>query len=184
MRWEDLFADLEAELAAAEAAELADEVADRTRRALAAVKLGDRLRAAVGAPVELAVLGGSRIRGPLRAVGPDWVLVEESTGEALVPQAALGSVGGIGALAEPSTSVVEARLDLASALRGLARRRAAVRLELRDSAQLAGTIDRVGADALDLAVHPQGEARRASAVRQVAVIPLSALAVVRAEAGS
>ena len=182
MRWESLFADLEAELAAAEAAELAGEVADRTRRALAEVRLADRVRAAVGAAVELLLLGGARVRGRLTAVGPDWLLVMESGGEALVPQAAVGSVGGLGALSEPSTSVVEARLDLASALRGLARRRAGVRLELRDGAALSGTIDRVGADALDLAQHPQGEARRAGSVKQVVVVPLAALAVVRSEA--
>lgn len=183
MRWESLFADLEAELAAAEAAELAGEVAERTRGERAAVRLADRLRAAIGAEVELVLLGGAdRLRGRLEATGPDWSLLVDSSGvEHLVPHSGVAAVSGLGVLAEPSTSQVEARLDFVSGLRGIARRRAAVRIRLVDGGEWVGTVDRVGADALDLAVHAPGEARRASAVRQVAVIPLRAIAAVRAD---
>lgn len=183
VRWESLFADLEAELDAAAAAELAGEVAERTRGERAAVLLADRLRAAIGADVELVLLGGTeRLRGRLEASGPDWSLLVDAAGvEHLVPHGGLAAASGLGVLAEPSSSAVEARLDFASGLRGIARRRAAVRLRLTDGGAWVGTIDRVGADALDLAVHAPGEARRARAVRQVAVIPLRAIAAVRAD---
>ncbi|MDX6275781.1 MAG: hypothetical protein QOJ92_2991 [Frankiales bacterium] len=182
MRWEALFADLEAELAAAEAAELAGEVADRTRSALAQTRLADRLRAAQGAELELVLLGGLRVRGRLAASGPDWSLIAESSGaELLVPHEALAAVAGAGTLGESSASVVDARLDFASALRGIARRRAGVRVRLLDGTESAGTIDRVGADALDLALHPEGEARRRGAVRQVVIVPLKSLGSVRAD---
>lgn len=183
MRWESLFADLEAELAAGEAAELAGEVAERTRGERAAVRLADRLRAAVGAEVELVLVGGvGRLRGRLEATGPDWSLLIDASGvEHLVPHRGFAAVAGLGALNETSSSQVEARLDFLSGLRGIARRRSAVRLRLVDGGEWVGTIDRVGADALDLAVHAPGEPRRAGAVRQVVVIPVRAVSAVRAE---
>lgn len=183
MRWESLFADLEAELAAAQAAELAGEVAERTRGELASVRLADRLRAALGAEVELVLLGSTdRLRGRLEATGPDWSLLVDASGvEHLLPHSGVAAVSGLGVIAQPSSSPVEARLDFVSGLRGIARRRAAVRIRLVDGGEWVGTVDRVGADALDLAVHAPGEARRTSAVRQVAVIPLRAIAAVRAE---
>jgi hypothetical protein len=109
-------------------------------------------------------------------------LITEPTGaELLIPQAAVAAVGGAGTLSEATVSVVEARLDLASAVRGIARRRAAVRVRLLDGTELVGTVDRVGADALDLAMHPAGEPRRSGAVRQVVIVPLASVASVRAD---
>jgi len=66
-------------------------------------------------------------------------------------------------------------------LRGIARDRSAVRLLLRDGSALAGTVDRVGADFVELAAHPAGELRRRVEVRDVLVVPTAALAVVRRE---
>ena len=54
-----------------------------------------------------------------------------------------------------------------------------MRLVLVDGSVLPGTIDRVGADHLDLAEHGRGELRRAAAVRQVRLVPLAALVAVR-----
>ena len=152
MRWKGLFEDFEGQLAAAEAAELDGEVADRTRREAALVRLVDRLAAFVGGEPALHVQGAGLLRGRLVDVGPDWVLLDDAGCELLVPLAAvLGVTGPGGRAAVPDTGAVAARLDLRWALRGLARSRTGVSLTLTDGSQVTGTLDRVGADPLDVA---------------------------------
>jgi hypothetical protein len=182
VRWEALFGDLEAQFEQAEAAQLSVEVADRTRRELARIRLVDRLRAAMGRQLTCAVAGGATISGRLLDVGTDWLLVSDgSTREALVPLAAVMGLTGLGPWAsEPgSEGAVAKRLDLRYVLRALARDRSGVSCLLMDGSMVTGTLDRVGADFVDLAEHPLGEPRRPAAVRAVRSIPLGALALVR-----
>jgi hypothetical protein len=181
VRWRRLFDDLEAQLDAALDAELAGEVAERSRREAALVHLRDRLAPAVGARVAVDLPGAGAVQGVLADTGVDWLLLEQSgAGEVLVPLGAVLGVTGLGAgAAQPDASVVGGRLDLRWALRGLARSRTAVRLVLLDSSVLPGTLDRVGADHVDLAEHDRDELRRATAVRQVRLVPLAALVAVR-----
>lgn len=182
MRWEALFADLEAELLAAEGEELATEVADRSRREAARLRLSDRLRPAISSSLIVATCGGTTPTGRLEAVGPDWLLLTEGGGrEVLVASAAVLSITELGArTAEPgSGGSVAARLDLRFALRGLARSRVGVSVTLADGTVVAGTLDRVGADFVEVAEHSAGEPRRAGFVRAVRTIPLTALMTVR-----
>ena len=182
MRWDELFRDLEAQAEAAERAEVDAEVTDRSRRELAAVRLTDRLRAAGGSTLTLSVTGGLRITGLLADTGPDWLLLEEAGGgSALVPLAAVLGLAGLPpwASAPDSEGAVAARLRLGYALRGLARDRAAVTVFLTDGAAVAGTIDRVGADFLEVTEHPVGEPRRRGAVRGARVLPFAGVALVR-----
>ena len=181
MRWQALFDDLEGQLAAAYAAELAGEVADRTRREAALLRLVDRLRAAQGAVVAVSLPGAGSLRGRLLDAGADWLLLDEGGGrEVLVPLSAVLGISGLGSqTAAPDGGPVAKRLDLRWALRGLARSRSGVALGLADGTLVTGTLDRVAQDHLDLAEHGLGEARRAAVVRQVRVVPLSAVALVR-----
>jgi len=187
-RWEALFRDLDAQFEAAEAAELAAEVADRTRREIALVRLGDRLRAALGGNLTIGVSGGEVLSGALLTVGPDWLLLGAGPGgspdgrDTVVVLSAVQSLTGLGArfLPPETEGRVAARLDVRHALRALARSRVAVRVLLRDGSVVVGTLDRIGADHLDLAEHDAGEARRSGAVRRVRTVPLAALAAVRA----
>lgn len=185
VRWDDLFTDLEAQAAALDVAERAGEISERTRIEFATIAMHDRLRAAVGAPVRLSLAGGLSVGGTLTRVGADWLLLDEGRArEAFVVLASVRTVAGLARYsATPgSDGVVLARLTLRSALRAVARDRSGVRLHLVDGDVLAATIDRVGADFVEVARHPAGEARRRGEVRDLALVPFSALAAVRREA--
>jgi hypothetical protein len=182
VRWDRLFEDLEAQLEVAEREEFAAEVSDRSRREVALVHLADRLRTALGTPVELTIVGTGPLAGVLRRVGASWLLLDVSAQPAaLIPSEAILAARGLpGGVVEPArVGVVESRLDLAHVLRAITRDRAPVTLWLRDGTQCTGTLDRVGADFVDLAEHPAGEPRRAGQVSAVRTVTFAGIGAVR-----
>lgn len=186
MRWERLFEDLEAQAEAAERAELDAEVAERSRFEVGRLRLADRLRPAVGRQLRLTCRGAGALTGELVRLGTGWLLLTESAHrDVLVAVDAVTSISGLPARSAPAPNEsgakarIAARLDLRAALRGLGRDRAGVQAMLVDGERVSGTIDRVGADFVELAEHPQGEVRRPAAVLGVRTIPLPAIACVR-----
>ncbi len=185
MRWEGLFADLDAQAAALETAERAAEVEERARAELGRIRLVDRLRPALGSVLRLRCRGGLAISGVAVRVGAEWLLIDEGGNrEALAATAMLVSVSGVGRLSDvpDAESVVESRLGLRHALRGIARDRSAVAVHLVDGTVVAGTIDRIGAEFCEVAAHAPGELRRHGDVRDVLVVPLGAVVAVRRQA--
>jgi len=183
VRWDELFADLDGQLLAAEAAQRDAEIADRTRREAGRLQLLDRLRGARHAELVIAVDGAGVLTGRLVEVGSDWLLLQRAGSqpgrEWLVRLAAVLWLRGLGsdsAVAE-SDGLVAARLDLRYALRALARDRWPVVLGLVDGTLISGTIERVGADFVELIEHPVGEVRRTGERRLTSSVPLRALAV-------
>ena len=182
MRWEGLFADLEGQLVAEQRRELDDEVAERTRRERALVTLHGRLAASAGAHLRLGLRDGSDLSGILLDLGAEWLLVRtDSAGgggrEVVVPVAAISTVTGLSQHAEEGRS---ARMfTLGYALRALSRDRATVAVRVTGGgAVLVGTIDAVGADHLDLALHTEGVPRRRENITAVATVPFTALLTV------
>jgi hypothetical protein len=181
-RWERLFADHEAMADAGEWAELAAEVRERSRGEIGRVRLTDRIRAAAGHPVEVALRMGGRLRGVVADSGPDWLLLAEAgPQETLVALQGVEFISGLGALsASPgSEGRVSAALGLRYALRRLVQGREPVAVTLAGGTCLPGTLDRVGSDYVEIAEHEIGEFRRRSAVRGVHTVPLSALVCLR-----
>lgn len=180
MRWEGLFADLESQAAALDAASRAAEIEERSRLEVGRISLLDRLGATAGAPVRVRCSGGVTVAGRLERAAPDWLLLDEGGREALVVLACVLGVSGLARLASvPADSVVESRLGLRQALRGVARDRSTVRITLVDGNVVDGTIDRIGADFAEVAEHAPGELRRHGEVRDILALPLAAIAVVR-----
>ena len=180
MRWQKLFADLEGQFTeAASAAELA-ESASRSRAEAGSVGLAERLAGAVGQQVRLRCRGAGQVAGVLTEVGPDWLLLSAERGRELLVVADAVTVAS-GLVRRTQAAAGErprVRTDLRRALRGLVRDRSTVSLALEDGGRLSGTLDRVGADFVEIAEHADDEPRRASSVRAVHAVPLRALAVV------
>ena len=165
VRWQSLFDDLEAQLDHEERAELDAEVAERVRAERATVALADRL---------LAHAVGSDSRSPSRGAGPRAcarrgaaVAGARATARGrtpvLVPTEAVVAVRGLARAVAPApgwSSTGSGWVTRCAALAATGRGRACT--PAREV--LNGTIDRVGADHLDLAEHPGGEARRGGAV--------------------
>lgn len=198
MRWERLFAGLEDRYQELLDAEAAAEQADRERVAFGAVSAAQRLAGAIGTVVKVRLAGGTAVAGNLRGMGPDWLLLADLAGrECLLCWRAVIAVEGVGAATGPEMTSIQRRLDLRRALRGLARDRSPLVLALEGwragmaagsfdaapasdpGAEVVGTIDRVGSDFVEVAVHAPWEPRRAGTVRSVALVPLDAVVLVR-----
>lgn len=186
VRWDRLFADLEARFDDLADEQAAAEQADRDRVATGAVTVVQRLGGALDRRMRVTVLGGREHEGLLRRVGRDFLLIEDDFGrDLLIALDAVTAVSGLTAGTAPQAPDRPTRLDLRRALRSVARDRAVVAVSTgqgqidQDRPEIWGTVDRVGADFIEIAVHPVGEPRRAGLVRSVCLVPLRAIAVVR-----
>lgn len=186
VHWENIFEDLEGQLAAQWEAERAVLDAESERLRIARLTLRARLQRLQRADrdVTLRLVDGTRRLARLRAVGADWIAahVIETAATVIAPMAAVASFEtDHGALLETLDDTPAApdslreRMTLGFMLRDFGRRRLPLRLALNDGETLHGTIDRAGADHLDLAVHEAGSARRAANVRAFRMLPLAAL---------
>ncbi|TWP35110.1 hypothetical protein [Leekyejoonella antrihumi] len=178
MRWQELFMDLEAQLVAAERQELDAQVAERTRIERSAVHWLDRAAVSVGLDLAVTTPGGP-VRGRLEDLGKDWLLLDEPGRRgALVPTAAVTSVVGLAVRSDDDCGLGR-RFGLGSALRAISRDRAPVVVHDIAGGLATGTIDRVGADHLELAEHPADAVRRGSAVTGRRIVPFAAIAATR-----
>lgn len=192
MRFDRLFDDLEGQLDHELGAEAVDLEAEEERLRLGRMSVRDRLRALAerqADPVRIVLRGGDTISLQVASVGRDWVSGRLDLGErrdALLPIASVASLV-LGRRQLPSSvptgepdgdRSLSAKLTLSFVLRDLCRRRRTVDLRC-DGFQVTGTIDRVGRDHLDLAVHAVGEPRRERSVAQWRIVPFEQLVLVR-----
>lgn len=199
MRWDNLFDDLETQLERELTAEDIDLEAEQERLRLGRLSIRDRLVGlhdvhdrGIDYRIAVSLTGGIRLVVHPATFGRDWFSADVDTGsprrrQCIVP---LGAVAGVVLTPEQvrqslalsavpdGPSTLPSRLGLAFVLRDLCRRRQPLDLVLT-SGELHGTVDRVGRDHLDLAVHDIDAVRRDSAVRELRMVPLAALQFVR-----
>ncbi len=194
VHWDRLFENLEGQLAAEWESERAALDAESERLRISRLELRTRLRVLCAESAAATLdLPGHRIRVRLQSLGADWLAAAVTDGEPSRPRAMrivpLGAIMGLsidhGLLltsledAGQPTPALRERMTLGFLLRDFARRRVPVRIILTDGVDLHGTVDRAGADHLDLALHDPGVARTAGAVRGFRVVPFAAVASIQ-----
>lgn len=195
MRWDNLFDDLEGQLELELNAEEVDLRAEEERLRLGRLSLRDRLtslaREQGGAGAfRIVLVSGATVTVRPATFGRDWLAGDLLDGPAcgaqcVLPLAAVAGVvlaaGQVGASlaaeSEGAARIVD-RIGLSFVLRDLCRRRASLEL-LTPLGPLTGTLDRVGRDHVDLAVHPAGTLRRANEVQQYRIVPFAQIHLVR-----
>lgn len=198
MRWDGFFADLEDQLASEWEAERAALETETERLRLACISLSERLAQLTGRGADAPVLSfdlsdGATIRASLAGVGADCVALLAVDG---VPRTAVAPLTAIVSIGMPHHDLVRsirpaadrpglsARLTFGYVMRDLVRRRAGVSVHLAAGRALHGTIDRAGADHLDLALHDPGAPRRSDAVTGYRVVAFESISWVRVDNAS
>jgi hypothetical protein len=201
MRWENLFDDLEGQWETARLQEDMEQRAEEERMRIARTVVRERMRALLAddavCPLRISLADGTWIDLRAKVLGRDWV-----SGDLVVPgepdtgreqRACILPLASVSALSldrdqiraslappselPPERGIVD-RIGLPFLLRDLCRRRARVELRLRDTT-VAGTLDRVARDHVDIAVHEAGMPRRESAVSGYRLVPLAGIVLVR-----
>jgi hypothetical protein len=173
-----LFADLEAQFDASEQQASAFDLIDRIRYEIGQLSRLDRLRGVVGEEIQLGVCGSDPLRGVVRDVGPDWVLIggggDGAPFEVVVAGSAISWADALrGGVA--SGGPEWAAPDLRRLLRACVQSRCAVTLVTCDGHRWHGTVGGVYADHVELALHdpaerPEPGRRRALPIADLAVL--------------
>lgn len=195
MRWDLFFEDLEDQLASEWEAERAALDTEAERLRLSRVELRARLAALAepssgdAAPPSLELIDGSALSARIQALGADWLAAAPAEaqrhGMTIVPLAAIRGVGlahgDVLRSARPSDrrAGLSERMTFGFVMRDVARRRVPVSVGTASGRVLTGTIDRAGADHLDLALHEPGAARRAGDVLGYRLVPFVSIGWVR-----
>lgn len=204
MRWDNLFDDLEGQFEKECGAMSHHEALDEERQRQGRLVMQERLRNLTPldaggrqqTPVDVLAVtltSGIELGLVLLRHGRDWCAVEISTprglsGQALLPITAIASVsmspdqlraslGRPGVEVPPSPGIAD-RIGLSFVLRDLCRRRSTVEVH-HCGATFHGTLDRVSDDHCELAIHAVDVPRRNAHVRQVLLMAMSHITMVR-----
>lgn len=196
MRFDDLFDDLESQLEHELGVEDVELAAEEERLRLGRLSFRSRLTSLSaesrgGFTVVVHLVTGRSLTVRPSDFGKDWlhaVIVDERPrpAECILPLASLAALSlardqvsaSLGGEQATSADRLVEKIGLPFVLRDLCRRRRAVTLDTR-TGLVTGTIDRVGRDHLDLAVHEAGSERRRREVTDLRVVPFSELILVR-----
>jgi len=190
MRWERLIDDLAAQIDHEQREEERALALEEERHRLGRLTLRDRVRALHGAglPVRCELVDGRALTLVPDSIGRDWlagsaevhlgarVIVHFPAVEAILPVR-----DELAASLEPlpeSPTALAARIGFGFLLRDLARRRSPVLVHGVAGTDWHGTIDRVGADHVELALHARGVPRREAEVRGYRLVPFDRISTV------
>ncbi|KAB1641158.1 hypothetical protein [Gulosibacter chungangensis] len=197
MRWDELFDDLASQFDAGLEEERRRAAIDEERLRVNRLTLRDRLGALdqflkPDERITLELHTGERVEIRPIEFGADWfgadlVGVVRRYGACIVPIAGIGSVlltgDQIARSLEPlpeRPGAVTGKLGLSIPLRDLARRRSHCEITTLNGTYY-GTIDRVGRDHIDIAMHDIETPRRQSQIGTFRLVPLADLTLIRVQ---
>lgn len=154
MNLDSLFRDYEARLAAVQQANLELDAREMQKAEFSKIQMSDRLAAQQGQILTVFVDGGQKWEGVLESVGLGWVQLKCAHESVLIPQKSIFWWEGGNLHSQVDAHTVSRKLSFAFALRSLVKYRLVVRLLLDEGQEIDGVIERVGADFLDIKVHP------------------------------
>lgn len=182
VRWDELFADMEAQLAQAEQRSVELEAAETARAELSRLTLAERLSAHRNHTVRLLPAHGDVLEGQLADIGAGWALIRERYFQHVVPLHSVVWWEGLYRRFDMADErAVLRKLGMGHVLRALAASRTHVRVLLLDPSSrgdIEGTLDAVGHDFFDLALHPDDQFRRRHAVKAVRTVPFGSVALI------
>ncbi len=151
---ERIFRDFETQISAAKTRELELDAREVRRAEYAQIRQLDRLAAQVGQQLNVAVAGAHNWTGKLVSLGSDWLQLKGRAENILIPYQAVIWWEGGSSFSQNSPTDVRRKLNLAYALRALSRARLPVTVLYRsECASSQGTIEQVGQDFFELALH-------------------------------
>lgn len=195
MRWEHLFDDLSGQWQQELEAEQRELETEEERLRVARLGIRERLRFLArmheGGSVRVALATGETITLVVRSIGRDWCAAD-LVGQARAMQCILPLDAIAAVLLDrvdleasltpaPTDSMADRIADktgIGVVLRDLARRRTFTDISTVDG-MYSGTIDRIGRDHIDLAIHDEDETRRERAVREFRILPISRITLIR-----
>jgi hypothetical protein len=198
MRWDNLFDDLESQLEQGLSAEEVDLRAEEERLRLGRLTVRDRILSIresydkrADYAIRLVLTSGDLVDVRPVTIGRDWISgdIRDETPrrrQCIVP---IASIAGIALHKEQvrrslndsqreTGESLAARLGLPFVLRDLCRRRVDVEIAT-PAAPVTGTIDRVGKDHVDVAVHEADTPRRDTEVSGYRLVPFVQIVIVR-----
>jgi hypothetical protein len=190
MRFERLIDDLAAQIDHEQREEERALALEGERHRLGRLPLRERMRALhhAGRPLRCELVDGRAMTLAPISFGRDWLAARpepHGIGQLIVRIPAIEAIlpgsdeltASLVAIPESPTALA-ARIGFGVVLRDLARRRSPVLVHGVGGAGWHGTIDRVGGDHLELAVHPAGTPRREAEVRAHRLVPFERVSTV------
>ncbi len=174
-----VFDELEAQFEAGLRREAEQETVAALRAQVGATPLWEQLARRTGVKGVVRV-GARLVRGTVTASYPDFFVLQGGDGAQHLVRSEATSIAlpPDPTSPQPAPNATARRYTLSLALRELARRREPVLLELIDGNTVAGTIEAVGSDYVEIAEHDIGEARRETAVKARRLTAFAAVALV------
>lgn len=179
MRMEKIFQDFELQLLAERQRTIELDAQEIRKSEQTKIAMADRLAGQIGS--ELKVMSGNSMywTGVLTTVGQGWIQLSSNAENILIPQHALCWWEGKNSFSATDARPLARKLSLGYALRALATARLPLRFfHMVGETTTEGTIERVGLDFCEIALHPLEGSFRSKEITGYRIAPMQNISAV------